>query len=173
MDKVQTAKILLQRNFYSKKLMSSSTRKLYESYNLSIEEENSILEEIYETLKSKCLFIDDCIPFFNLIVFIKEYKFYSKIKEVLDLIDSNTKNRSTFGLLNLYESVFQLWYLNEEKDELDIVSDYLIDKLQELSYMLSSDCEEVIEDKWNELDIKNQEEFVFNRCNQLLNILKN
>lgn len=173
MNKLDAAKILLQRNFYSKKSMSSSTRKLYESYELSSDEECSVLEEIYDILKSKCISVDDALPFFHLMQFIKEYKFYSKLNEVLELIENNTKNRSHFGLLNLYESVFQFWYLNEDKENLNFISNYLTNKLQDLSYVLSIESDETIDDKWNELDIKNQEEYVFNRCNHLLNILRN
>lgn len=181
-DKFKGAKVLLERNKYSKNNMPSSTRRIYESYNVPKELEEAWIVTQINVLKEQCEDLIDLQPLYSIIYLIKEYQLYQFQDDLIQYVNKNLKNKSYYGKLNLYDVLFQYWYSDiVDKTKLKKIYDYLDAKVQELFYFItlqpipepSPNKYKLNFEDFDELELKEQERYVLNRCNIIMNALHN
>lgn len=181
-NKFEGAKILLERNQYSKKNMPSTTRRLYESYKVPIELEQQWIIDYLNSLKIKCEDLTDLQPLYSTMYLVREYNLYQLQDSLIHFVSCNLKNRSSYGKLNLYDVLFQYWNSETvDKTKVHKIYDYLDTKVQELFYCIT--LQPIPEDtlkKTNlnfedhdELELREQERYVLKRCNVMMNVLHN
>lgn len=128
-----SAKALFERNGYSKQRMTPSTRRHYERYGISREEEVEWILETYERKKQDCIHLNDSYPLMELSYLIRAGALYEQANDLLHIADQNRKGRTSFGLLNLYEPAYAVCVSPQlSSDEIQPFQEKVLEKLQEL-----------------------------------------
>ena len=167
MNKKKEALILLEKYDYNKKTMPPRTRFLYDSYQISDEEELKWMEDYYDKLREDCSSFITPMPFLKLIWHVKDNNLYSRSEDLIKIVKENEKRRTPFGLLNLYDILFCYWFSpHVDKNKVKNISDFLIERYEELSYIVDSDDFNDFEEEHGEAN------YILKRCNIILENLK-